>query len=261
MSMILHCGAELVTIEDVGAVATPDPTETWFPIPHTALLDTVDDALEGSGFNIVSREYGLWQDGANMFALLGLENGSAHPDYQLNIGIRNSHMKLFSAGFAVGSSVFICDNLAFSSDVTFGRKHTRWIVRDLPRLVLEGIGQLGTMRDTQDRRIEAYKRTELGDVAVHDILIRAVDAKVMSNSHIAKVLKEWRGSKHEEFEARTAWSLFNGFTEVFKSFNPFDLQGRTQRLHGLLDLASVDGGNDPNQIVLDVPVEPVALLN
>ncbi len=140
-----------------------------------------------------------------------------------------------------------------SSEVVIGRKHTKHIMRDLFRLVAEAVGKLGTMRDKQDRRIESYKLTDIGYAVVHDVLIRSVDAQVISNANIAKVLTEWRKPQHDEFAPRTVWSLFNAFTEVFKSFNPFDLTARSQRLHGLLDLLSTDLGNDPNQVDLDVP--------
>jgi hypothetical protein len=50
-----------------------------------------------------------------------------------------------------------------------------------------------------------------------------------------KVLADWRKPQHEEFEPRTAWSLFNCFTEVLKNTSLFLLSPRTQALHGLLD--------------------------
>ena len=72
----------------------------------------------------------------------------------------------------------------------------------------------------------------------------------MANAGIAKVLKEWRGSEHEEFAPRTAWSLHNSYTEVFKGSNPVDLTARSLRLHGLMDLIATEGGHDPEQIDL-----------
>jgi hypothetical protein len=50
------------------------------------------------------------------------------------------------------------------------------------------------------------------------------------------VLREWRAPRHNEFRAggRTAWRLFNAFTEGLKG-NLDALPRRTQALHGLLD--------------------------
>jgi hypothetical protein len=43
-----------------------------------------------------------------------------------------------------------------------------------------------------------------------------------------------RGPRHDEFQARTLWTLFNSFTEVLKG-NLNELPRRTEALHGLLD--------------------------
>ena len=50
-----------------------------------------------------------------------------------------------------------------------------------------------------------------------------------------RVLGDWRKPRHEDFEPRTAWSLFNCFTETMKGLSIFNLAPRTQALHGLLD--------------------------
>lgn len=250
-NLILHAGAQTATREQIEAVPTPDPTTTHFPIPHATLLGTVQRHMEASGYAIESEEYGLWGDeGERFFGVWTLRNGVAHADYQLALGLRNAHDKSVSAGMALGSRVFVCDNLALSAEIVVMRKHTRYVLRDLDRLVLQATGKLSEARDTQDRRISAYKETGLIDSEVHDVLVRAVDGKIMANSYIPHVLNEWRNPRHPEFEDRNAWSLFNGFTEVFKRTNPLDLTSRTMRLHGLMDEVAVAGGFDPQQLLL-----------
>lgn len=82
----------------------------------------------------------------------------------------------------------------------------------------------------------------------------------MATSYIAKVLQEWRQPQHAEFEPRNAWSLMQAYTEAFKGTNTFDLSGRTRRLHGILEPLAVERGNDPQQIILDVPKASTALV-
>ena len=48
------------------------------------------------------------------------------------------------------------------------------------------------------------------------------------------MLHEWREPRHDAFQARNAWSLFNAFTEALKG-NLVELPRRTEALHGLLD--------------------------
>ena len=176
------------------------------------------------------------------------------------IGIRNSHDKAFALGMAFGTWMLVCANLEFGADYVIGRKHTSRLLQDLPVLIAELMGNLGEFKVSHERRLESYRRTPLGDVEVHDILIRSVDDNVISNAHIAKVLGEWRSPQHEEFEPRNVFSLMNAYTEVFKGTNTFDLSGRTRRLHGLLGPVVVERGNDPDQIILDVPKVSTALV-
>jgi hypothetical protein len=75
----------------------------------------------------------------------------------------------------------------------------------------------------------------LNDAEAHDIVIRAVDCQAITTSQIPDVLEQWRYSAHSAFSKRTAWSLFNAFTEVHKSVNPHTAMRRGEALHGLFD--------------------------
>lgn len=251
-------GNTIVTRSDLAGIVTPERTDTWVPLGHTFLLDMMQRAIEPA-LTIVGERYELDKEGARMFAVWDVANGVQHADTRLSIGIRNAHDKAFSAGIALGNTVLVCTNLQFGGQYTIGRKHTPKILWDLPRLIAEIVGKIPVFQRTQDMRVEAYKRTLLDDPTVHDILIRSVDAGVMSNSYISKVLAQWRGSEHEDFAPRTVWSLANGYTEVFKDTNVFDLANRTTRLNALLDAVSVERGNDPENIELVPTVEGVPL--
>jgi hypothetical protein len=48
------------------------------------------------------------------------------------------------------------------------------------------------------------------------------------------VVDQWHVPNHPEFKPRTAWSMFNAFTEVLKG-NLNELPKRTQALHGVMD--------------------------
>ena len=65
------------------------------------------------------------------------------------------------------------------------------------------------------------------------------DAMVLPASRLPVLLEEWRRPRHREFTegGRTAWRLFNAFTEAIKGRNLAVLPKRTQVLHGLMDSA------------------------
>lgn len=239
LNLIMHCGAKAVDRATLNNCQKPSATKTWQPIHHTAMLDLVEQTLKGSGLSIVNQAHALGRDGDRYFGLMEVRHGHHNNDYGLVVGLRNSHDQSFPAGLVLGSGVFVCDNLAFSGEVVLARRHTRYIMRDLPQLVEGAVGRLGDLRISQDQRIEAYKETKVDDRNAHDLLVRCVDSRVLPVTRLPNALQEWRQPQHGEFErgGKTAWRLFNAVTESVKGRNLDQLPARTQALHGLVDTA------------------------
>lgn len=238
-NLVLHCGARHVPRAEIERAATPPGSATWQPVAHHRLLHQVESKLAAGGLSVVSEAHALWGEGARYFGLLEVRNDEERDDYALVIGLRNSHDKTFPAAIALGNSVFCCDNLSFVGQVTIARRHTRFIERDLPRVVHTAVARLADLRGQQDERIANYKKTPLDDRTVHDLAVRAIDANVLPVTQLPAVLAEWRTPRFEEFAAdgHTAWRLFNAFSETWKGSNLAALPKRCEALHGLLDLA------------------------
>ncbi len=233
-NLVLHCGANAVERVEVARVSTPRPTDTWSPIPHVTLIEEVEGALRSTGLTIGNQVHSLGYEGNRYFGLMEILSKETASDYSLVLGIRNSHDKTFPVGLVAGASVFVCDNLSFSGEVRISRKHTVHLQRDMPQLVSRGVGRLMDLWGHQGKRIEAYKNTRVKDRVAHDLVIRAVDLGACTNRMIPTVLKEWRTPTYPAFGDRTAWSLFNAFTEALKGNLP-ELPNRTEALHGLMD--------------------------
>lgn len=242
-SLCLHCGANEVSREDVFNVNTPHPKDSWYPISHKLLIKTFEDNIKSLGnVTIESEAHALYKgkelEGARYFGLFGINVGgdgaNAHDDYELVFGLRNSHDKTFSAGCAVGSRVFVCDNLAFSGDVVVGRKHTLNIESDLPRLVNTAVSKLMDLRVSQEKRITAYKDYDLTDKDASHVICEAYRQKAINPGRMAKVLDEWHTPSHD-FGDKRAWRLFNAFTESFKGLPVTSVQRFSQGVHGILD--------------------------
>ncbi len=234
---------KVITRKDIMNVVTPQRTETWVPLPHHRLLEEAERALELSGLHVVNERHALTRGGNHYFAVLQVTNGISEGEYHSVVGLRNSHDKSFVAGLACGSRVMVCSNLSFWGEVVISRKHTPYIERDLPRLMFDALGQLNELRSFQEHRIAAYKESSMSESETNNILIRAIDEKVIAPSKIPHVLECWRGrGKHvwsEEinaaFQIQTAWRLFNAFTFVLQQASIFSLPRRTQALHLLMD--------------------------
>jgi hypothetical protein len=233
--LCLHCGGNEVTRDEVQSTETPSPTKTWQPIPHIELIEEVEAALKLNNLEIGNVAHALSHEGKRYFGLMEIKGHEVTADdYSHVVGLRNSHNKTFPVGLVAGATVFVCDNLSFAGEIRVTRKHTRFIRRDLVTLVQGSIGKLMNAWHEQGQRIVRYKEHELTDEQVHDLAIRSVDVGVLPNRKLPDLLREWREPRYEEFQPRTAWSLFNGYTEVLKG-NLTELPRRTERLHGLLD--------------------------
>ena len=139
-NLVLHCGARAIGREQLAAIPCPAATATWHPIPHIELVNQIERSLKKSNMTIVHESYGVTEDNARMFGLLQVANCNNDKDYAYVIGVRGAIDKSLSRGLAVGSSVFVCDNLAFSSEIVMHRKQTINIMRDLPAMVDTAIG-------------------------------------------------------------------------------------------------------------------------
>lgn len=241
-NLILHCGARHVNRDQLSAVPTPAHTETWHPIPHIRMVNEVERSLATSNLKIVNESFGLTEDQSRMFGLLQVAHIGAETagDYACVIGLRGSLNKSLSRGLAVGSSVFVCDNLAFSSEIVFHRKSTKNIETDLPTLVDTAIGQLTQRWHDQGTRIEKYKRTAIGakDAAY---LLMEMAGDVFPAQKLSEIYNEFKNPRHEEFTKETLWALFNSVTEFLKpgetsaASGLWTLPSRTGRLHKVCD--------------------------
>src|ERR1700742_3908127 len=101
-NLILHCGATAVPRVEVARVSTPRPTETWTPIPHVTLIETVEDALRSTGLKIGNQVHSLSQAGDRYFGLTEVHGPQDVRDYAMVLGLRNSHDKSFPVGLVAG---------------------------------------------------------------------------------------------------------------------------------------------------------------
>ncbi len=92
--------------------------------------------MRNNGLIVGTQAHSLSHNNNRYFGLMEVKRQVNDPDYCWVVGVRNSHDKSFPAGITAGASVFVCDNLSFSGEVKLARKHTRFITRDLPTLLL-----------------------------------------------------------------------------------------------------------------------------
>lgn len=194
-------------------------------------------------------------DSANMFGVLRINRPdvATGEDYNLAIGIRNSHDKSMSAGMVAGLVVMVCTNLDFMGEFATRHKHSVNVRKTLPLRLDELAGQVDTAHTDHQALVESYKRAELPDTVTHDLLVRLADIGAFPWAYAPKILKEYRNPRHEEFESRTMWAFNNATTEILKDRNIRDLPGSMSRFHRLGKELVIERGDwvDPDQLSLN----------
>lgn len=234
-TLMLHAGAARATLDEVRNVPTPLATDTWQPVPHSVLIDGVISRLTDVGFEVTKDEHGIGKQGQIWFGVFDLAPRNAGDEYGISVGLRNSHDRSIAAAAAMGSRVFVCDNLAISGEVRFVRKHTPEILNDLPRLMDETVAKLSTLERFMHLRIAHYKESALDDRDAAHFLVRSINQGALPIQRMKATWNEWLRPTHEQFAPRNAWSLFNAFTESLKPTSFILLPQRTQQLHLLMD--------------------------
>jgi len=237
---MLHCGASHVEREELEGIVLPPATDTYFPVGHQTVVDMAEERLQAMGFRFGNQAHSLTHDKARYFGLIELLNGSSvQEEFALVVGIRNSIDKSFPAAMGFGSHVFVCDNLAFSAEIRFSRKHTVHIMRDLPDLIGNAVNQTQLYKVNQEARWEHYREYRIKDKRQADhIIVDMLRSEVINPSRVGKVVQEWDEPSYDHGE-QTAWRMFNAATEALKPANKgvslIELMPRTIRLHDLMD--------------------------
>ena len=233
MGLRLHAGAQHITRADLALLPTPEPLGRHHVIrPVIADVEIIADCLDREGFMISDESFGVSydekHDPAKFFGVLELRPKSLQGDvitakeYALDIGIRGSYDQSLGRGMAIGSRVFVCDNLAFSGDITINTKQTTNIGDRIYGMLRDAVSQVAPLAALQDKRFELYHDFEMKPRTGDAALVEMVRLGVLNPSQVGKAIQEWDTPSHEEHavDGFTVWRLQQAVTEAIKPSNP-----------------------------------------
>jgi hypothetical protein len=231
--MLLHVGGQEVTRETIQSIPIPAQTDSYMPVPHIQLIDTLSTIGQDllNEYTLESQTLALARDGKQLFAFLSFKTGDR--ETALSFAFRNSYDKSMSIGFAAGMSVFICDNLALTGDIVVMKKHTKNVFKEIEN---SAITTLYKARGNYQGLL-ADKDKMKTQLLTDDNAFRAMGLLfgkgILSPRQLPVVLKEWQKPSHDEFQEKNVWSLYNAVTEVMKTAPPLEVMERTVNLHKL----------------------------
>ena len=225
MSLMLHAGANAIDRGGLAALPLPAPLGPRHVVrPFIEDVEAVTDLMQRNGLRIKDEAFGVTgepESPRQFFGVIECALEGEHltaDEYALAIGIRGSYDQSLPRGLAVGSRVFVCDNLAFSGEVTLTTRQTTNIGQRIPAMLARAVGRIPVMAQHQAKRFEAYRNTQMkqrwGDAALVELFRRGV-----LNTHtVARAVREWDEPSHPEHlaDGRTVWTLHNAVTEAIK---------------------------------------------
>jgi len=239
MSLLLHKGAELATMEQLAAIPLPKETRTYKPVSHVDLVNLLSSMAVNllPEFELVNTQLGVTKDGQKLFGVITLKND--HTELGLSIGFRNSYDKTLSVGIVTGSSVFVCDNLMLTGDLTVLRKHTSNVINDIDALALSTIYKSRAAFAQIQEDVEIMKDIPMSDDEAYRTLGLIYGRGIITPRQIPVVKNEWLKPSHDDFQDRSLWSFYNACTEALKSSPPQSIMERHLKVHSqIMDMVS-----------------------
>jgi hypothetical protein len=248
-TLMNHCGGHEVTLDELRLIHAPPATDTWFPIPHYEVFETVDRTLKAAGYEVKNQTFSISREGQRFFGVMDLSS-SILDGITLAVGIRNSTDKSFPIGMCCGNRVFCCDNLAFTSEIIVSKKHTRFGQERYREGIAAAIASLGQYQTAQAQWIAGLRAWQPSREEADSLILRSYEEDVIGARLLPGVLQEWRKPSHDEFKDGSAWSLWNAFTTVLglkEQSNPAKAALTTIKLQSLFNPEVIDV--EPNEVV------------
>jgi len=253
-----------VSREELIAIPCPRPKGEWHPVPNNQLLTLTDRYLADAGLRVTGERFVTDRNDQRMFAVLTIGGfdilgGRA----QMQIGLRSSYDKSLAIGLAIGSHVIACSNMCFSGEIARFRKHTTFVLRDLPVLFTTALGKFKSFAEQQESYYERFLTSPVTDQDARSFILTAGYDKnewkrneaglvvrndpepgqgkrtfeddtdsVINSRDRDRVLVNWIDRKTlPEYDGENAWTLMQCFTRVTNQYgNPFTQAERTTRL-------------------------------
>jgi hypothetical protein len=216
-----------ITRSELECVPLPEATDTFQPVSHKLLVDSLEEALNLRNFRIVRSSFAASPDGMKLFGLL--EINATTEGVRFAIGLRNSNDKSMRLGLVAGYRVKVCDNMMFEGEFKpMLAKHTKGL--DLIESVSIGIDRIHRGFEPLSRSIKTKRLTRITDDEARVLIYQAFLEEKFPITLIKDVHRNYFSPPHEEFGERTLWSLENAFTESFKELAPVRQYEVTARL-------------------------------
>ncbi len=227
-TLMVHRGATRVTRDELATIDPPEATDTWKPIKHAVLVDTLYEELDRREIAVVNEDYAVQRKGNCLFGVMTL-NYLQTDEFAAALAFRHSNDMQEAMKMYAGVKVFACDNMALSGDeIILHKKHTKnfdFGAALPPALDRYQDGALQLQRDIEDIK-QVICSQHGGKRYIYDIFRR----KIVPLRLFHPVADSWHAAVPDNNNPGNHWMLYNCFTEHIKKLPPGPGMRATVRL-------------------------------
>ena len=213
--LMIHCGGAHRTPEELAALPVPLPMgPRHHPLPFADIRTAVISAFDSAG--VVEEAWATAKGDKHLFGLITLAGDNTKR--AVAVGVRASTDKTLPLALAVGSNVFVCDNLAFNAEYRVGTRFTHKIEERLPTLMTVARNFLEPYGENIEAMEEKWSGEALRDWAAERYMIALVRTGVLPVTYLVHVLKEFDAPTHAEQRgaAGTKLGLWNALSHALR---------------------------------------------
>jgi len=225
-----------MTKEELILVPLPLASRTYKPVAHKQLIDLTYEGLDKSGFTIKKEQCLGNSNGQIMTAYFDLD-WTEDPEMGVRVAFQNSYNKKVTVKFAIGGSVFVCENGCIRGDAgAFKRKHTGDVQTFAPSKIQEYLKGVGdnfnklVLDKERMKLIEMTKKTTaqlIGDLYLNEDLIQ--------ETQVAIIKKELEFPTHDYKASGSLWEVYNDVTFSLKGIHASKYIDTHTNLHSYIE--------------------------
>lgn len=223
--MILAKNEIAVTRKNLNLIKVPErDSKRWKGVQHGSLATTLVKRVEAAGLEVASENWYVNPKKSILWGAVDIKPGKVAPELNIgqeanfSLGVRHGNMGEYAISFAVGARVGVCSNGMFAGDFVMKKKHSPDL--DLPMMIDTAIERYIQQCEALESLINGWREVEINDRDASFIILQAHRQGHVNFRYLEDVENNWTKPPHEEFAPRTAWSLYNAFTETAKILTP-----------------------------------------
>ena len=259
---------EYSSIEALKGMWTPPERNKYKPLPFYDICSELKTSLEKdyslkvNKTDIKTVPGGLGKNDAEFVEKYGADQNYGREDMQMftffdvdykdqdfkhmkmlnyRYGVLSSHDSTRGTWLVAGAQVGACANgMVWGKEYTAKLNHFGAfddIIAEMKYMFATGIKYIFDRHKLMDKCIDGMTQAKLDNVKAHDIIMKSARAKAISPSSVLKVDDHWKMNSDagKLFKDRNAWSLYNAFTDAYKSQRITSAFDNNRKLNGVFE--------------------------